>query len=181
MKALNLVGQKFGRLRAIKPTSIRTSGFVLWSCECDCGNETIVSSRNLQAGHTKSCGCLKEDHKNKLKSGEAAFNSLFYHYKRNARIRNLEFNLTKEEFKNLVSRNCIYCGAEPHRKHRYDSKWCNGSYLYNGIDRVDNSGGYNLDNVATCCFDCNRSKDARNREEFLNWIERVYNTSIRKV
>lgn len=30
----------------------------LWRCKCDCGNETIVDTRNLNTGHTRSCGCL---------------------------------------------------------------------------------------------------------------------------
>lgn len=30
-----------------------------WRCKCECGNETIVDTRNLKSGHTTSCGCLK--------------------------------------------------------------------------------------------------------------------------
>lgn len=30
-----------------------------WKCKCKCGNEIIVDTRNLNSGHTKSCGCLQ--------------------------------------------------------------------------------------------------------------------------
>ena len=31
-----------------------------WKCKCDCGNEIIVDTRNLNSGHTQSCGCLQK-------------------------------------------------------------------------------------------------------------------------
>ena len=31
-----------------------------WKCLCDCGKETIVGTRNLNNGHTCSCGCLRK-------------------------------------------------------------------------------------------------------------------------
>lgn len=30
-----------------------------WHCKCECGNECDVDTRNLNSGHTKSCGCKK--------------------------------------------------------------------------------------------------------------------------
>lgn len=30
-----------------------------WHCLCDCGNECDVDTRNLNSGHTQSCGCLQ--------------------------------------------------------------------------------------------------------------------------
>lgn len=32
-----------------------------WRCQCKCGNEVIVDTRNLKSGHTKSCGCLNKE------------------------------------------------------------------------------------------------------------------------
>lgn len=31
-----------------------------WHCKCQCGNELTVDTRNLNSGHTKSCGCLQK-------------------------------------------------------------------------------------------------------------------------
>ena len=54
----------------------------------------------------------------------------------------------------------------------------NGDYTYNGIDRVDNTRGYTLDNVVPCCFKCNRAKDTMTKEEFLEWVGRVATHSL---
>jgi len=54
----------------------------------------------------------------------------------------------------------------------------NGDYIYNGLDRADNSKGYELDNVVPCCGRCNRAKNAYNRDDFLLWIEKVYKYSV---
>ena len=57
-KAIDLKGQKFGRLLVLNKTTKRNScGHIYWSCLCDCGNICEVSGSSLRNGHTKSCGC----------------------------------------------------------------------------------------------------------------------------
>lgn len=58
----NLVGQKFFRLTVISFDSIdKKSGNALWNCKCDCGNERLASTGNLNSGRSKSCGCYKRE------------------------------------------------------------------------------------------------------------------------
>lgn len=57
----NLRGQVFGRLTVIEPTENRINKSVVWRCQCECGNEKMVSAASLKTGKTKSCGCLKEE------------------------------------------------------------------------------------------------------------------------
>ena len=64
-KMIDITGQRFGALVAIKPLpkdkkDYGKSTCVKWLCKCDCGNETIVNSSNLRKNHTKSCGCLQK-------------------------------------------------------------------------------------------------------------------------
>lgn len=58
---VDLTGQRFGRLIAIKRTddyiSPSNKPSVMWECRCDCGNKCVVSSSSLRTGHTISCGC----------------------------------------------------------------------------------------------------------------------------
>ena len=61
----DITGQKFGLLTAIK--RVNKKGVGMWLCECECGNETIVTLGNLTSGGTKSCGCLS--HKSKKGKG----------------------------------------------------------------------------------------------------------------
>jgi hypothetical protein len=56
---LDLTGQRFGRLIAIRLAGNAHNGRVLWECICDCGNTKVTSSGDLRAGHTVSCGCGK--------------------------------------------------------------------------------------------------------------------------
>lgn len=56
----DLAGQRFGRLVALTAVG-KARGSATWQCRCDCGNETIVPIRDLRAGNTKSCGCLKRE------------------------------------------------------------------------------------------------------------------------
>ena len=58
--AIDLSGQRFGKLIALEPTDQRSGNFVVWKCQCDCGNIAYVSVGNLNAGHVKSCGCLSK-------------------------------------------------------------------------------------------------------------------------
>lgn len=61
----NLVGQKFGRLTVdARFGSEGTSA--TWRCICSCGRESVVSTRNLRSGNTKSCGCLRAEVASKI-------------------------------------------------------------------------------------------------------------------
>lgn len=71
-------------------------------------------------------------------------------YKKNAKKRNLEFLLTKNQFYNLTAQPCCYCGD---------------LQGHNGIDRVDSSKGYTVDNCVSCCSRCNIMKMDLNKDE----------------
>lgn len=66
----DLTGKKFGRLRVIRKADIRQNYKELWECVCECGTKTLVTTYDLNSGHTKSCGCLrKENTKASIKDG----------------------------------------------------------------------------------------------------------------
>lgn len=52
---VDLTGKTFGYLT---PLYYLKGG--KWHCRCQCGNEIDVDTRNLNSGHTKSCGCMKK-------------------------------------------------------------------------------------------------------------------------
>lgn len=97
--------------------------------------------------------------------GVAARNQKYKQYKASAKHRGIQFDLSKERFVELTSDKCYYCGASPSNT----ISAATGSYTYNGIDRVDNSKGYFEGNVVSCCKHCNRAKDTRSLEEFIEW------------
>ena len=76
---------------------------------------------------------------------------------RSATQRKKSFELTFEEFKLLTTPNCFYCNG-------YFGKIVSGI----GLDRLDNSKGYSIDNCVSCCKFCNRlRRDILTPEETL--------------
>lgn len=58
----DLSGKRFGKLVVIENTFTKNNqNAYYWRCKCDCGKETLVSTGNLQSGHTTSCGCAHKD------------------------------------------------------------------------------------------------------------------------
>lgn len=53
-------------------------------------------------------------------------------------------------------------------------------WKHNGIDRVDSSKGYTLDNCVPCCSKCNYAKHEMSVEEFKEYITNVYQKLILK-
>lgn len=185
----DLMGKRFDRMVVVDYVgSENTEGYngtsVLWKCRCDCGTVSVVRSSHLTSGHTRSCGCLGESMltaggHNKLPVGTAAANTLLYNYKKSAKQRGYEWALTPQQFYDLTSGDCHYCGSHPLAIATANGDGSgNGDYVYNGIDRVDNSAGYVLDNVVSCCRVCNVAKSTMTKDEFLSWIENVYQHSI---
>ena len=61
-KAIDITGQKFGRLTALKPTKNRNSkGSIMWLCECECGTIKEICITDLRNKGTVSCGCLRRE------------------------------------------------------------------------------------------------------------------------
>ena len=125
----------------------------------------------LNRGVTKSCGCLaREVARQGLLPGQAACNWLLLRCRKNAEVRHLVFDLTKTEVEILFKQDCHYCGVPPamviHRP--------TGDYIYNGLDRVDNTIGYTAANVVACCWPCNRAKAGHSAEDFLTWVSHLH-------
>lgn len=73
----------------------------------------------------------------------------------------------------LFKGNCFYCGTPPNKIRTH--KKLHGDFIYNGIDRRDNTKGYIIDNCVSCCEFCNMTKNDTPFEEFIQWIRKVYN------
>ncbi len=57
-KLRDLSGQRFGSLTVLERTEQTRDRYALWRCRCDCGNETLVSTRELTQGLITTCGCV---------------------------------------------------------------------------------------------------------------------------
>lgn len=179
----NKIGKKYGDLVVLNLAGVKTNTKgkrkALWECICICGNKIIVIAGNLASGNTTNCGCERTkrlqfyvDTKLRLPKGEAAFNSIYSKYKYEALNRNLKFEISKEVFRELCTGNCFYCGCAPKNIEPAYNK--NGHFVYSGIDRVNNTKGYLVDNCVSCCKICNSMKHTLTKKEFINHVRSIY-------
>lgn len=169
----DVIGQKFGELTVLEFYESKGDHWY-YLCRCDCGKESITMLSNMKKGHTKSCG-----HTRDREYGEAAKNKIKDGYIRSAQDRGYEWKLTDEEFDRLTSENCHYCGRQPSNVSK-SKKSNNGTFVYSGIDRMDNTKGYISNNVVSCCKKCNMAKRNMPYEEFMVWIKDITLFNISK-
>lgn len=107
----------------------------------------------------KNC-TAKDGYGNECKKCQStAKENRYNQYKKGAKARSLNFSLNKDEFYNLTSSSCFYCGLEPRD--------------YNGIDRIDSAKGYELSNCVPCCAMCNKMKLDYSVEEWIKQMKRI--------
>ena len=183
-KALELTGMKFGHLTVIRRANPEEygeaykhdRGHIRWIVECECGIKKVYPGSRIKTKQLTSCGCLNGKYK---APGEAAKWAYFLRYKIHAKRRKKEFLLSLEQFLNITSSDCHYCGAVPksgfssYRK-KSGSKKYYGEYKHNGIDRLNSSIGYIENNCVPCCSSCNYAKAEMSVDDFKEWIIKVH-------
>lgn len=153
------INKKIGKWTVLE--EIHDGQMVKWVCKCECGTISNQNSDNLLSGKSSSCHPCSA--KSKLPYGQAAFNDILGEYKRNAKKRNIEWALSDNEFKELINSNCYYTGLPP----ATIKKAGGGDYVYNGIDRIDSTKCYFLDNCVPCNGKVNVMKMSMPISEFI--------------
>ena len=181
-------GLKIGKLELLYPTKHPKWSGIYWACKCECGSENkIYKEYLLKNNKLNSCGCDNGNAKRILNAIPRKWKHVMNIYKNRALKRDKrEFSLSEIEFKTLIESVCVYCGdtgsnciypkpKKTSKKYRIKEL----AYYYNGIDRIDNTKGYTLENCIPCCWRCNQAKHDMEQREFLAWITRI--TLYRKV
>jgi len=86
--------------------------------------------------------------------------TLFNDCTRSATDRGYLFALTFDEYCQFINGNCFYCDFKEDGKR-------------NGIDRIDNTIGYEINNCVSCCWKCNWMKSDLSMVEFVDWLENI--------
>ena len=84
--------------------------------------------------------------------------------KAQAKRRQKEWSLAEPEWRAIISGPCHYCGLS------------NSTVTGSGLDRLDNSLGYLITNVVSCCWLCNRTRGSTFTPEHM----REFGALIRK-
>lgn len=186
----DFTGTRQGRLVMVSATDERENGNVIWLCKCDCGETVKLSTASWRSG-TRSCGCLGHgvNHRGYTRGGvgtkrksvksfqrqeQANQRDLYSKYRSSAIRRGYRWALPFERFAEITQQDCHYCGATPTQEHIGALGATDGNpYRYNGIDRTNNSKGYEVGNVVACCGRCNTAKMDTDIEDFTAWVLRV--------
>lgn len=196
---VNHTGKFFGKL-FVKECLILSNGKNkqgLYRCKCDCGKYIEISGMMLV--RKNSCGCLQKETRkkkhieNSLKKrsfSQLTINSSYYSHSHSAKLKG-KIPLSKEEWLKIVVMPCHYCG-EIDIKNKTTNKTYRSNFgvtltpeiekLYeakiNGIDRLDNTIGYVLNNCVPCCRQCNTMKMDYPVDIFLHKVDTIYNKQI---
>ena len=84
----------------------------------------------------------------------------YSNYQRTAGNKNLQFEFTIDEFKELVKMPCHYCGQIEEKG-------------FNGIDRINQQNGYITNNCVSCCQMCNFMKNTATATVFVRRAEHI--------
>jgi hypothetical protein len=172
---LPIVGRQYAKLTAIEDANEKNKyGKRLWWFDCECGNRTKQSSSDVVRGVRKSCGCatlsMKKGYRPFILEGEdqvdpnlqaASYPWMNQYYD----------GCSFEDFLMISQLPCHYCGREPSNLSKSKR---GGTFYYNGLDRLDSSKDHSIDNVVPSCAQCNVAKMDASYDNFISWIQRVY-------
>ena len=141
-----------------------------------CGKELDILTKGIKDNLLQKCGdCYAisrkvEDTRTRERRNYCFERKLnperhFREYSSSAIKKNVQFNLTLEEFSEIVSKPCYYCK-------KYDET----EVL--GIDRIDSFKGYVTGNVLPACELCNTMKKQLTMKEFADHIHLLYNQFV---
>ena len=127
----------------------------------------IIKGKNGKQDR-KSCKLCYADLQREIADNKYAetrhFRQRLNSIKSNAKGRGYNFNLTEEEVEKIIEKPCFYCGKEHS----------------DGIDRIDSTKPYTIDNCVPCCYICNRMKNKFSLDLFLDKVEKIYNLHCNK-
>ena len=167
MKAHDLTGKLFGRLRAVNRASSNGKR-TTWNCVCECGREKAVATASLVHGETTSCGCLaieilSKRNSTRVKHGWSS-HKLYGVWRA---MMDRCYNPENQKFADYGGRGISVC------KSWHDvSEFCiaNIEGWRDGLtmDRKDNNGPYSPENVRWVTQTVQMRNNRRNRHVILN-------------
>jgi hypothetical protein len=152
-KAIELTGQRFGRLIVINQNIQRTlAGAVRWDCVCDCGEKTTVIGSSLIRCSTTSCGCYQKEIR-KVISKEAVRTANTTHGMRDS----LEYNSWHSMIQRCTNTNDSSYKDYGGRGIQVCERWLNSFEVFyedmgprpspdHTLDRRENDGNYEKNN-----------------------------------
>ena len=117
--------------------------------------QEYIKKKSLQNKNRKHCSEKRLAYN---KSDRGVYNGYMNECRRRGRLaRGILFEISFDDFCQLINSNCTYCGAENCR----------------GVDRVDSSKSYTVENSVACCSTCNRMKLDHSLDGFKEHLKKI--------
>jgi hypothetical protein len=136
-----------------------------------CGKELEKLTKGIKENFLQKCAAcystMRKVEDKRVRDRNYAFEKKinpmkhFREYADSAAKKNVEFNISVDEFTNIVTKPCYYCK-------KYDET------EVIGIDRIDSFKGYATGNILPACEICNSMKKQLTMKEFANHISILY-------
>ena len=173
-----LFNERFRKLIFIK--SHKNNGKIMWGCRCDCGNIKIGYWRAIKHGSMASCGCdLAENTFKRCFTGYKDISGKYWaKIKKEASIRNLTFELTKEQIWNLYLKQDKKCALSGMSIVFTPSGYAASSKSQTAsIDRINSGIGYTIENIQLVHKDVNWMKHVFPENWFIKICRMVAKTT----
>ena len=155
----DLTGRVFGRLTALGIAGHQARA-AMWECRCECGALKTIRASSLLNGHSKSCGCLRQ---------EKLLKAVLKHGKTYDRVYSVWHNMLQR----CTNPNSVNWKDYGGRGIEVCPSWLTFTNFYadmgdppegTEIDRRDNNGNYCKDN----CAWVSRIENSRNKRNTVN-------------
>ncbi len=147
-KFKDLTGTIFGRLTVINWVTVTPYPKRRWRCLCSCGKACTVKQENLRQGHTRSCGCLREETRpfNSRTHGHSRGYKLTKEYRAWRSMRDRCNRPGNKHYANYGGRGITVCERWQHSFENFLTDIGTAPNAKLTLDRINNNEGYSPDN-----------------------------------
>lgn len=163
-KYLDISGQIFGRLTALRLDEARTVRKAYWICQCECGTMKSIRADILKRGTTVSCGCFNSENAKRVHTTHAMSGSPEYQAWVNMRARC--YDKKSRHYMNYGGRGIKVCEAWRTSFDEFFAEVGLRPSPNHELDREENDKDYMPGNVRWVL----RVDNQKNRRCSKNWI-----------
>ena len=143
-------------------------GYIPENCVACCGTCNFMKTCLDSKTFVERCGHISFHHGGSGQPCDPATfpdvkGTSYSNYKSRAIRKDLEFEVSKEQFDEIRSKACAYCGRPNTSRHQ------------NGIDRSIDTMGYVPKNCVACCGECNHMKGSLTFDAFVQKCRDITN------
>ena len=172
---IDITGQRFGLLVAIRVVGRNPCGTLVWLCQCDCGNQHKVQGTNLRHGRIKACGCRIGTNPPRLSEinwkGRGTMSGAYWSAVRakiaKLRRRGIASDLSIDQAWAQFEKQGGLCAYTKMALTFARSLETARSLQTASLDRIDSTRGYHVDNIQWVHKVINEMKMDRTHDEFI--------------